>query len=466
MEVSLPLSNRVEPSKREALKPKNNSPVQPFNISTASIALPLSFILAGLLALFTGASWLVLQPEILAAYHYNANAIAATHLFALGWLCSVVMGAMYQLVPVALETKLFSERLAKIQFVFHIVGFVGMVLAFRVWNMKFVAAFGSIFAIGVALFIYNVARTLLRIPKWNVIAAAVASALGWILLTVSAGLLIASAKTGHANFMFHFNPIGAMHAHAHLGTLGFFIMLIVGVSYKLIPMFTLSEIQNHRRALVSVILLNVGLAGSFVSILLQLVVKPLFALIIVAAFVIYGREMTAILRARKRRALDWGVRYFLTAIALLAPLSILALILSWPKLPLNPFTGQLENVYGFVAFVGVISFAVIGMLYKIIPFLVWFGIYSKHIGCTQVPALAEMVSEKLQRLGYGIFLTALAVTIFGILFSNAMAVRIGSAFFAASLTTLALNVGKILSHYFQPKLAPLAAPKNYDRNKN
>lgn len=462
MAVFLPISARVEALKRNALKRNasgNASTLQPFNVSTASIALPLSFIVAGLFALFAGAIWLVAQPQILTAYHYNASAVAAMHLFALGWLGSVVIGAMYQLVPVALETKLFSEQLAKIQFAFHVVGFVGMVLAFRVWNMKFVGAFGTVFTIGVALFIYNVARTLVRIPKWNVIAAAVASALAWISLVVAAGLLIVSAKTGHANFMFRFNPIGAMHAHAHLGALGFFIMLIVGVSYKLIPMFTLSEIQNHHRALASVILLNAGLAGSFISILLQLALKPLFALIIVAALAIYGWEMMAILRARKRRALDWGVRYFLTAISLLAPLSILALVLSWPKLPLNPFTGQLENVYGFVAFVGVISFAVIGMLYKIIPFLVWFGTYSKHIGRAQVPALAEMVSEKWQRLGYWIFLAALAVTIFGILFSNALVARIGSAFFAASLATLALNVGKILSHCFQPKLAPLAAPK-------
>ncbi len=31
-------------------------------------------------------------------------------------------------------------------------------------------------------------------------------------------------------------------------------MLIVGVSYKLVPMFTISEIQSRRRALASVVL--------------------------------------------------------------------------------------------------------------------------------------------------------------------------------------------------------------------
>ena len=34
---------------------------------------------------------------------------------------------------------------------------------------------------------------------------------------------------------------------------------------------------------------------------------------------------------------------------------------------------------------GVVSFAIIGMFYKIIPFLVWYGSYSRQIGLRKVP---------------------------------------------------------------------------------
>ncbi len=458
MEVSLPISAGIKTPANGARK---TQPAIPGSVSgltsgaVSSITLPLAFMVTGLVALLAVATWLIVHPEILATYHYSPNAVAITHLFVLGWLCSIVMGAMYQLVPVALETKLYSERLIFLQFACHVVGFMGMVLAFHSWNMKFVGWFGSIFAAGICLFIYNIVRTLLRIPKWNVVTFSVASALVWVLLTITAGLLIAAAKTGHANFMFHFNPLGAMHTHAHLGIVGFFTILIVGVSYKLIPMFTLSEVQNKTRATVSIVLLNIGLAGSLFSILLQSILKPLFALVVIVALAIYGWEIIAILRARKRRALDWGVRYFLTAIALLAPLSLLALVLSWPHLPLNTFTGQLENIYGYLGLIGVVSLAVIGMLYKIIPFLIWFGAYSKHIGKAQVPALADMYSIRLQIFGYWLFLTALPVTGFGILISNTTVVRWGSALFTASLATLALNTIRILSHYFSPRLKPL-----------
>lgn len=456
MAASLPISARVKPAPASALS------LNQIKASLTPIRLPLQFMVIGLIALFIGMGWVVVQPNILAVSRYAPDAVALTHLFVLGWLCSVVMGAVYQLVPVALETKLYSERLASWQFVFHIVGFIGMILMFKTWNMKLLGYFGTLLTIGLILFAYNVARTLLRVPKWNVIATGVASALAWLLSTVTAGLLLVAGQRGFT-LMLRFSPIASMDAHAHLGAVGFFTVLIVGVSYKLVPMFTLSEVQNHRRATASVTLLNIGLAGLFFGILLQKPWKFIFALVIIAAFALYGCELRAILRARKRRALDWGVTYFLTAIAMLLPLSILAIALCWPGLPPNEFTAQLESVYGFLGFIGFVSFAILGMLYKIIPFLIWFAIYSKHIGRAQVPALAEMYSERLQSICYWTYLTGLLTTVLAMLFANAIGVRVGCGLLALSLAIFGVNVGKILSHYIRPKLTPLKINKSIER---
>lgn len=440
-------------------------------VNAPSVVLPLAFVLVGLAALMAGVAWLVLQPSILAEYHYNQYVIAATHLFVLGWLCSVVMGAMYQLVPVALETRLFSEKLARWQLAFHVIGFVGMVWMFRVWNMKQVGHFGCVMALSVGLFVYNIARTLRRVPRWNVTATAVTAALVWLSLTVTAGLSIAAGKCAYESteglattggvrplidalravgaFMSHFDAIGAMHAHAHLGGVGLFTMLIVGVSYKLVPMFTLSEIQSKERTAWSVASLNISLVGSVVTILLRSRWKLTFAILVVSALAVYGWELVAILRARKRRTLDWGIRSFLAAIGLFVPLSLLGVVLSWPDLPLNPVMGQLENVYGFLGLLGVVSFAIIGMLYKIIPFLVWFGCYSQEIGHVQVPALADLYSTKLQIIGYWGYLAGLVVTSVAIVFPNEAGVRTGCILLALSISTLLINVGMMLSHYFK-----------------
>lgn len=475
MEVSLPISAAANPSPvrsaTAASQPGLNAP---------AIIMPLAFMLTGLTALLVGAVWLVAQPSILASYHYNQYVIALTHLFVLGFICTIVMGAMYQLVPVTLETKLYSERLARWQFAFHLVGVIGMVWMFWKWDLKQVGHFGTVLTVSVGLFVFNIARTLRRVPKWNITATAVTAALFWISLTVIAGLSIATGKCTYesteglatvsgvstlvsglrslAGYMSHFDAISAMHAHAHLGGVGFFTLLIVGVSYKLIPMFTLSEVQRPRRAALSVALLNIGLAGSFLAILLRSPWKLAFALVVIAALAIYGWELIAILRARKRGPLDWGIRYFLTAVVGLIPVSLLSIVLSWPGLPLNPFTGQLENLYGFLGLMGVVSFAIMGMLYKIIPFLVWFGVYSKHIGRAKVPALADMYSSRLQMIGYWSFLAGLVAISVGILRQSEYGVQFGSLWFTVSVVALLINVGMILTHAARPQITPLISP--------
>ena len=158
-----------------------------------------------------------------------------------------------------------------------------------------------------------------------------------------------------------------------------------------------------------VAVINIGLVGIFITVLFQEPFKPLFALVTISGFLLYGWELFAILRARNRRVLDWGMKYFLTAIGLLIPLSILALALTWSGLPANAVTMQLESVYGLIGMFGLVGLAILGMLYKIVPFLVWFHSYSRHIGRAKVPALADMYSVPLQIAGYWSFLAGLAV---------------------------------------------------------
>jgi len=422
------------------------------DVHAPSVALPLRFILTGIVALLVGVGWLAARPIILAGYHYSPEVVAVTHLFVLGWICTVIMGAMYQLVPVALETRLHSERLAHWHFVLHVLGFTGMVVMFLIWNMKQVGHFGSAVAIGVGLFVYNLTRTLARIPRWNVVAFGIASCLCWLSLTVLAGLCLAAAKCWSFS---PFEPLAQMHAHAHLGGLGFFVMMIVAVSYKLVPMFTLSEVQNARRAGWSLALLNAGLAGVFVTLLISSPWKLAFAFVVLAGLALYGWEIITIVRARKRPCLDWGIKYFLTALAMLIPVSVLGTALAWPRLPATELTMQLETVYGFLAFIGVITFAVLGMLYKVVPFLVWYGSYSKAIGRSKVPSLADLYSHPLQAVGYWLFLAGLLLTSIATALGHETWVRAGGIVLLASVAVFVVNIGKILSHLVRPRLEPL-----------
>jgi hypothetical protein len=246
-----------------------------------------------------------------------------------------------------------------------------------------------------------------------------------------------------------------MHAHAHLGVVGFFLMMIVVVSFKLVPMFALSSVQSWRRAGWSLGLLNAGLAGLFVAILVGSVWKLACALVVIAGLALYGWEFVAILRARKRRHLDWSLRYFLTAVALLAPVSVIGVVLAWPNLPATLLTTQLENVYGFLALMGVVTFAILGMLCKIVPFLVWYHRYSHQLGRCPVPALADLYSARIQAIGYWLYLGGLLATSVAIALGHQAGVRWSCALLAAGVGLFLLNMVKVLSHLVRPETRQL-----------
>ena len=137
---------------------------------------------------------------------------------------------------------------------------------------------------------------------------------------------------------------------------------------------------------------------------------------------------------------------------LIAPLSLLAVILCWPSLRPTPFTAQLENVYGFVGIVGVVIFAILGMLCKILPFLVWTARYSEDIGRRPVPALADLRWAPLEPLAYGLYLAGIVITSIAVAVASETGARCGMVFIAAALLAFVVNAGVALSHLLRPHL--------------
>lgn len=409
-----------------------------------SASLPLRFIVAGLVALGAAGGWLAVQPALVTQYHYGPDVIAFTHLVLLGFAASVVMGVLYQFTPVALETRLHSERLARWHWWLHVVGVAGMVWMFRRWDMKQLGHFGSAFGFGVVLFAYNMARTLARMPRWTPVSFGIASGVGWLLLTMLIGLFLACVKCWP--WLSPFALIPQMHAHAHLGVLGIFILLTVALSYRIVPMFAISTLKSERRAWWSLVLLNLGVAGVVPAILLQSPWKLAAALVAIAGLALYGLELRAILRARMRPALDWGMRAFFTGVAVLAPLSVIAIVLSWPGRPVTEHTMRCENVYAVLGIFGVLWLVILGMLSKILPFFVWFHRYSDDIGRHKVPQLAEMYSVKLQAAGYWLHLAGLLGAAAAAASQSAPLAAAGCALLAAGVVAFLLNAVLILSH--------------------
>ncbi len=88
-----------------AMKPREATGAPP-------LSLPLRFFLAGLTGMAAALLVLIGHVGAVLRFQYGSAALlAATHLMTLGFVSMVMMGAMYQLVPVVFNVKLYSVRL-------------------------------------------------------------------------------------------------------------------------------------------------------------------------------------------------------------------------------------------------------------------------------------------------------------------------------------------------------------------
>jgi hypothetical protein len=330
-----------------------------------------------------------------------------------------------------------------------------MVAMFWIWNPTQVGHFGSLFAVGVGLFAWNVLATIRRCPRRGAVAYGIASATVWLVVATLAGLFVVSSKVWP--WISPFPTLGALHAHAHLGVLGGFVSFLVAVSFRLLPMFLLSELQSERRARAVHHLLNAGIAGLVPAMALDSAWKLVPALVVVAGLAVYAVEVSAIVARRRRPALDAGMRSFLGALLLLAPLSAAAVVLCWPGRSESTFSLRLENTYGFLAVFGVVGWAIQGMLYRILPFLVWYRVYGPDLGRGRVPALHELYSPGLRTFGLATYGAGLAGTVAAQLAGNETLATAAWALLLAGAAAFGANAARILGHWIRRRPMPVPA---------
>lgn len=413
------------------------------NDKAPSIALPLRYFVAAIAAFMLAAILLPFVASDLADFYYQPRLLALTHLITLGWITMTIMGASYQLIPVALGVGLYSERLARIQFWFMLVGTLGMVGHFWIGRWGGLIASAFLVLIASSLYLANLGMTLQGLPRWNVTAKSIAAALLFFAATVVLGNLMALDKV--LNFL-RGEFLGILHGHFHLAALGWVTMMISGVAYHLIPMFTLSELRDERRAHLQFWLLFVGTVGLVGSLLQSRRFLPLFAVMVVAAILLFADQMRRILKARRRRVLDGGIRHFVTALVYLVALTPLGLLFSLGFLPEGAFGSRLAFMYGFLALIGWVSLTIVGMLYKIIPFLVWYHAYSGKVGREPVPTLQELCPPELQRLGYFLLNSGILGMAAGLLIGEAGLIRAFGVVLAGAALLVSFTFFLVLRH--------------------
>ncbi|MBL4953792.1 hypothetical protein RCG24_03135 [Neobacillus sp. OS1-32] len=400
--------------------------------SETNFKLPFSFILFSLIALIASQIMLLFNGQMVTGGSFRIPGIwSAAHLLVLGWALMIAMGAMYQLVPVAFLTKIWSEKLGFIQFFITAIGVISFAVTLY-FSPQHALIPGILTLLGILMFIFQMLMTLQTQAKPNILTAFVGTALVCLLLTISLGItLIYCLETGTGTNYYQ----AIFKSHLLMGLTGWFTLLIFGFSYKMVPMFSLSHgfPMIHARYVYG--FYTAGLIITLISFFNgQSVLTKVGFFLLLVGFSIFSWHISIIINKRLKKKLDKPFSFALSAIGLGNIIHLAAFLLLWTS-TFNKVIGPL--VYAYILLWIVLS--ITGYLYKIVPFLWWTYKYSKEIGKAKVPALKEMMNEKLIAPVLSLLITAVAVVFCSLIIQSAVLFNIGQ--FVASIVFIVFAGG-------------------------
>lgn len=377
-----------------------------FGSLAAQGRLSLAFIGLGLVWLAVAAGLTVLHADALAGAHAAPVVAALTHAWVLGFLVSAAAGALYQLAPVALGTSLWSERLGWWHLGLHAVGVPGMVLAFWTWRPAAIGWCGLPVAAGFGLLAINVWRTVQRSRSRDAVAWSLVLGTGWLVVTGLAGLTLAVNRT----WLFwpaHLLPL--LRAHAHLGLVGFFLTLLQGVTFRLVPMFTLADVPDWKAVRTGLALSQAGLVLLAPALVWSAPGMTFAAGCLIATGLIFSAwALHRTIATRRKRTLDPGVGAFARGGLGLGLAAAAGLLLAWPGSPWGSAPGGPgATFYGVLVVGGGLVPAFTGMLGKIVPFLTWMRAYGPRVGRLPTPSAGALTRPRLE--SWGLALQGLAI---------------------------------------------------------
>jgi hypothetical protein len=420
------------------------SNIEPVKNTTYKVVLPfyiyaaLSFLVSTILLFFSAPAFI--------QHYFHPHTLAITHAMALGWGTMIILGAGHQLIPVLIESKLFSNVLAYLSFLLAAVGIPMLVYAFYVFNTGWPALWGGLL-INAAIIIYliNLGISLSTSRHTNVHAIFAFTAVCWLLVTSGAGLILV------LNFTYPVllnDSLSYLPLHAHLGIVGWFLLMIIGVGSRLIPMFLISKYDNPTVLWWIFALINTSLL-SFIGLFAYFPVSYVFLLPVLLAMsglVMFGFYIYQSYNQRLRKQVDKPVKVSLLSVLMtVLPLVVLPVIMVGTMTVAN--NTRIVLTYGFTIFFGWITAIILGMTFKTLPFIVWNRLYHRKAGSGKTPDPKEMFNPKIFSIMAIIYIAGFILFTIGIIFSYVPILKSSAILLLTAATLYNLNIFKIIFHH-------------------
>ena len=368
-------------------------------------AAPLRFFLAAPLFLLLAAALALFLPEW-QSNRWSPVTLALTHLITLGYLATVMFGALLQMLPVVLGAPVPAVRLvAWLGLIGLICGTPSLALGFLQGEAHWLYA-GMLFlgiglTPGLAAFALSLVRTIAEQVAWPIRQAVLS-----LLVTLALGIVLAGAMAGLWPLS---TPFDLTTLHMAWGLVGWVLILVIGLAYQVVPMLQITPAYPARLSRWLTWIMQAGLL-LFSGLPLPAVgvaANQIGTLLICAACAAFAFATLRIQSQRRRKLPDVTLDFWRLGMACLIFSALFAPLLSW--LP-SPWQDPALISLGMLFMLGFAASVVSGMLYKILPFLAWFHLKTQTgAKVSAIPNMKEMIPDRLARLHFRLHLAALVL---------------------------------------------------------
>lgn len=384
----------------------------------------------------------------LTRHYMSPKLFTLTHLLALGWITMIIFGALYQLIPVVMEVRLYSEKLAFTTFILFGAGLITLSISF--WTFIFSSSIGLevggyLIVAAVVLFTINIIMTSVKTERKTIENTFIITSILWLLLTVILGIIIV------LNFKLQFissSHLQLLKIHAHIGFVGWFLLLVVGVASKLMPMFLIVHGVPRKLLVYSFYLINAGLLLITIGYYYfpEIWFLTLSGVLIILGVIAFLRFNFVAFGKRIRKKLDVGLKLSATAFIMLAITLLLSILAVINPDSVASIQIRIQIVYGVLIVLGFLSALVLGQTYKTLPFIIWLQKYQSKVGKSKVPLPMELYSDKIAHYHFYTYVLGMIALMTGIFVNEIIVIEIGAVLLVITAILYNYNVFKIIFH--------------------
>jgi hypothetical protein len=397
------------------------------------ISVPFRFFLTAPVFLFAAAAVLVWSgPEAL-SWRGSPAALAATHFVTLGFMTMVMAGAMLQMLPVLAGAPVpHVEAVATLVHVGLSLGAAALGGGFLLGQPLLLKIAVWLLGAAVAVLVAAAAIALARAAVRNATTLGMSLAIAALVVAVAFGLVLVVTYAWGVPLA----NLAVRALHPAWGLLGWAGLLVAAVAFQVVPMFQMTPrypeaVAHWFTPLAFAALVAWSLAAWYAT---GSPVELVLGLALAAGFALFASTTLVLQRRRRRRVSD-----VTTAFWQLGMSCALAACVAWAVRLAAP--GELPALEIAIAVLAVGGFAVSvidGMLYKIVPFLVWFHLQAA-IGARRTPHMKKLLGEVPQLVHLGLHTAAVALLVAAVAWPEPLA-RVAGLALALSAVVLLRNL--------------------------